>query len=264
MARRILAIETATDWLSVALLEDEQVIEAIQSDARMQHASALLPAIDTVLGAAGRTLDELDGLAVSTGPGSFTSLRIGLATIKGLAFRRDLPAIGVSTLEAMALAGLEEDDRQVGKGAPASTAEGPVLALLDARRGQWYAGSWRGPAAAGGLPEPVLPEGLYDPEAIAARLDGSVQLRAPQPGNWQSVFERVGLATTGIAGDEAARPSALWVGRLASRRFAVGEGGQASALAARYVRRAEAEAMRLGGPVEAGEVAQVEEPGGPT
>ena len=98
-ARLVLAIESATDWLSVAVLDGEDVLALRQSDARMQHAAALLPAIDATLKAASTDLESIDAIAISTGPGSFTSLRIGLATVKGLGFRRDLETIGISTLE---------------------------------------------------------------------------------------------------------------------------------------------------------------------
>ena len=103
MARTLLAIESSTDWLSVALLSDEEVIAFEAHEESRQHASALLPAIDALLKRTRVDLDDLDAIGIATGPGSFTSLRIGLATVKGLALGREPQAIGVSTLEAMAL-----------------------------------------------------------------------------------------------------------------------------------------------------------------
>jgi len=253
MVRRILAIESATDWLSVAFLEGEDVIAQQRSNARMQHAAALLPAIDATLSAAAADLDGIDAIALSTGPGSFTSLRIGLATVKGLGFRRDLEAVGVSTLEAMALAGLEGAGRMQG---PIDGVE-EVLALLDARRGEWYAGSWISNPAAASIPEVSLAEGLYSPDRIAASLRGPVGIISPQPAGWLAAFEAAGVDITHRLEGEAAEPSAEWVGRLAQRRLAAGEGMPARDLGARYLRRAEAEAKRLGGPVEAGEVAEL-------
>ena len=102
MPKRILAIESATDWLSVALFEDGQQESLLESEETRQHASSLMPLIERGLVDLGWTPSSLDGMVVSAGPGSFTSLRIGLATAKGLAFGRDLEAVGVSTLEARA------------------------------------------------------------------------------------------------------------------------------------------------------------------
>jgi tRNA threonylcarbamoyladenosine biosynthesis protein TsaB len=250
MTRTVLAIESATDWLSVALLEGDRVVELRRSDLIRQHAAVLMPMIDATLTAAGLDLDGIDALAVSTGPGSFTSVRIGLATVKGLAFRREIQTVGVSTLEAMAMAGLEAE----GAGCE-------VLALLDARRGEWYAGSWRRNGALASLPRPGLAEGLYSPDRLAAALTGPLRVLAPEPGGWLEALEAAGVELKSQLLGAAARPSAEWVGRLAQLRLAAGEGGAARELAARYLRRAQAEAKRLGGPVEAGEVADLTPPG---
>jgi tRNA threonylcarbamoyladenosine biosynthesis protein TsaB len=253
VARRVLAIESATDWLSVALMDGEDVVELRRSDTRMQHAAALLPTIDAVLSAADTDLDAIDALAISTGPGSFTSLRIGLATVKGLAFRREIEAVGVSTLEAMALSGMESE--------PLGT-ESETVALLDARRGEWYAGSWAGRSRDAGLPRPRLAEGLYAPAALAAAIQGPIRIVAPESGAWLEAFEAAGVSVSSYLSGEAARPGAEWVGRLGRRRLEAGEGLPARLLGARYLRRAEAEAKRLGRPVESGEVARLEPPDG--
>ncbi len=246
---KILAIESATDWLSVALMEGETVVALKAPEATRQHAGTLLPTIDELLSEAGWSLSDLDALAVSTGPGSFTSLRIGLATAKGLAFGRPLQAVGVSTLEAMALSQLE----------PAAGSGREVVALLDARRGEWYAGGWRASALAGGMLEATLAEGLYSPERLKADLPRPVCAVSPEAPGWASDFEAAGLSFEAKVEEAAARPRADWVGMLAARRLAAGEGIPAEALTARYLRRAEAEAKRLGGPVEAGELARVDE-----
>lgn len=98
----LLAIDTATAWQSVALLQDEQVLALVEQDAEGSHARRLMGAIDRVLHDGGRSLEELQGLALSIGPGSFTGLRVGLATL--LAFRSVMgtPVVPVPTLEAMA------------------------------------------------------------------------------------------------------------------------------------------------------------------
>jgi tRNA threonylcarbamoyladenosine biosynthesis protein TsaB len=250
MIRTLLAIESSTDWLSVALLRGEEVLILQEHQDSRQHASALLPTIDAVLSQAGLGLDDLDAIGVSTGPGSFTSLRIGLATVKGLGFERELLGVGVSTLEAMALSVLEDNAR---------VAPGRVVAVLDARRGEWYAGGWSRSGDPGSLPIATLSEGLYAPRQLAEDLDAGTIVMTPEPEEWRRAFQEASVRLADVVEGRAARPRADWVGRLAQRRLNVGEGAAVSTLEARYLRRAEAEAKRLGGPVEEGEVARLDD-----
>lgn len=250
MTRTLLAIEASTDWLSVALLQGEDVLILEEHEDSRQHTTALLPAIDSVLNQAGVGLDDLDAIGVSTGPGSFTSLRIGLATVKGLGFERELIGVGVSTLEAMAVSVLEDDAREARSG---------VVALLDARRGEWYAGGWSRSGEPNSLPIPTLPEGLYAPRQLVGELGTETIVMTPEPEGWRRGFEEASVGLANVVEGRAARPRADWVGRLAQRRLKAGEGVVVSKLEARYLRRAEAEAKRLGGPVEEGEVARLDD-----
>jgi tRNA threonylcarbamoyladenosine biosynthesis protein TsaB len=107
----ILAFDTATDRATSALVSDGEVLGE-----RVSRASTLLEDVDALLRQAGAHATDIDGLAVGTGPGSFTGTRIGLAVARGLAFALGVPVAGVSTLEALAA------------GAPGATA------VIDARR----------------------------------------------------------------------------------------------------------------------------------
>jgi tRNA threonylcarbamoyladenosine biosynthesis protein TsaB len=98
----ILSVETATLAGAVAVSKGEQIIASLAGDKTTSHSNTLLRQIDTVLNRAGRTLAELDLFAVATGPGSFTGLRIGIATVKGLSFTLGRPCIPIPTLEAIA------------------------------------------------------------------------------------------------------------------------------------------------------------------
>lgn len=99
---KLLAVETATNWQSVAILEGSRVLASSGEEAGGAHAKKLLPIIDRLLRENDLSLGALDGLAVSIGPGSFTGLLVGLATMMGFRMVAGLPLAAVPTLEAMA------------------------------------------------------------------------------------------------------------------------------------------------------------------
>jgi tRNA threonylcarbamoyladenosine biosynthesis protein TsaB len=112
----ILQIETATASCSVALAEDGVILSHKQVNERNRHAEVITQFIGELLTEAGLNYDQLDAIAVSSGPGSYTGLRIGVSTAKGLCFALDKPLIAVETLEAMAygirsLDGYSADDK---------------------------------------------------------------------------------------------------------------------------------------------------------
>jgi tRNA threonylcarbamoyladenosine biosynthesis protein TsaB len=125
----ILLIETATSVCSVALAENGKVVAVKEENERNVHASKLTLFIQEVFLTAGKEVKELDAVAVSKGPGSYTGLRIGVSTAKGLCYALDIPLIGVDTLHAMAM-GFKK------------TSDLPLNALLcpmiDARRMEVY------------------------------------------------------------------------------------------------------------------------------
>jgi tRNA threonylcarbamoyladenosine biosynthesis protein TsaB len=230
----LLAVETATRVMSVALLEGERLVAEITSDDARVHSERLLPAVDRLLELAGASLDAVSAFAVSIGPGSFTGLRIGLATVKAFAFDETRPVAAVPTLAALS--------------ATAAGAKGPVAALLDARRGEVYAAA----VVAAGDPEPtLLPDSVFTPEELASRLPPGTLLvvgEDAEPAAARLLALRPDLARLG-AGAGAAR--AARVGRLGQALLAAGRAVPAADLVPRYVRRAEAEARRLGLPTEA-------------
>lgn len=99
---RILAIESSAGPASVALVEDGRVTAQYFQNTGFTHSKTLLPMTDAVLTNAGIKAKDIDLFAVANGPGSFTGIRIGVSTVKGMAFAVDKPCVGVSTLEAMA------------------------------------------------------------------------------------------------------------------------------------------------------------------
>lgn len=123
------AVESATLVASVAVGRDQQILAELTAHSQLTHSERLLPMLDQALDLAGVGFDQVSGLVVSAGPGSFTGLRIGLATMQGLAHARSLPVFLVSTLEALAW-----QQQTVGD---------LVVPLLDARKGQVYAAAYR-------------------------------------------------------------------------------------------------------------------------
>ncbi len=99
---KILALDSTAVAASVALCEDEKLLALYTVNLGNTHSETLLPMVESVLKTADLTTGDIDLFAVSEGPGSFTGVRIGTATLKGLAFGKNKPCIGISTLEALA------------------------------------------------------------------------------------------------------------------------------------------------------------------
>nr|PZN71631.1 MAG: tRNA (adenosine(37)-N6)-threonylcarbamoyltransferase complex dimerization subunit type 1 TsaB [Bacillota bacterium] len=167
---RVLAFDTATAACTVAVAEDGRVLSELTLQVPRAHSVRLMPLIAQALQEARVDKRELDAIAVGVGPGSFTGLRIGLATAKGLAFALDLPVVPVSTLAAAAY----------GTGAQA----GLVVPLFDAKRGQVFTGVYlagdRDPAT---WTELVGPANLHIDE-LAERVR---RLREELGHTWQHV-----------------------------------------------------------------------------
>ena len=97
-----LIIDTATSRLSLALLDDQELIGELTWWSKQNHTAELIPSLNYLLDRAGIGLDALRGIIVAKGPGSFTGLRVGVTTAKGLAISKDIPVVGIGTLEARA------------------------------------------------------------------------------------------------------------------------------------------------------------------
>lgn len=100
---KILGIDISTKFCNLGLIEDEDIlIECTINGLKKKHSSILVPAIKNLLKTIDLKIEEINGIAVSIGPGSFTGLRIGLCVAKGLCYARSLPLLGIPTLDAMA------------------------------------------------------------------------------------------------------------------------------------------------------------------
>ncbi|WP_026882180.1 tRNA (adenosine(37)-N6)-threonylcarbamoyltransferase complex dimerization subunit type 1 TsaB [Clostridium akagii] len=99
---KILSIDTATQAASCAVIEDDKLLGEITYNYKKQHSVILMTIIDTLLKNVNTSIDDIDGFVVSKGPGSFTGLRIGMSTIKGLSQGTNKPFVGISSLDALA------------------------------------------------------------------------------------------------------------------------------------------------------------------
>src|SRR3712207_4927086 len=99
---KILSIDSSTSSASCAILEDNKLLGEITLNDKKQHSVILMPLIDSLLKDLKLTINDIDAFAVSSGPGSFTGLRIGIATVKGLADGTGKPFVGISSLDGLA------------------------------------------------------------------------------------------------------------------------------------------------------------------
>jgi tRNA threonylcarbamoyladenosine biosynthesis protein TsaB len=229
---RVLAIDTSTEALSIALCTERGTIERGLETAR-GHAEQILPLIDAVLGEANMRLSDLDGIAAGVGPGTFTGVRISVAVAQGLAYGAGLPVVPVTSLEALAFPAIEA-------GADL------VIACLDARMGEVYWGCFAADAARGliaagaprvGPPDSVVlpwvggwPGGGAGGEAAGVGVRGIGRGFSAYP----DLAERLGVQL-----DEQrnrALPNAREIALLGARRLIAGGGLDPAQLQPLYLR----------------------------
>ena len=206
---KILAVDTATSWQSVAILDDSRVLARHDQEAAGSHAKLLLPTIDRLFRETGLTLKRLDGLVVSIGPGSFTGLRVGLATLLGFRTISRLPLAVVPTLEGMAwnLRGT-------------STLLCPTL---NSRRGELYWALFRWTSH--DRLERVLSEQVGTPNTLGSGLSESVLIfgegwTAEESAIRASISSSI---TVTEAPESSMKPSAVSIGQVGLERLRRGE-----------------------------------------
>ena len=151
---KVLGIDTSTPCGSVGLIQDDWIISEYLLNVSITHSERLLGAIDLVLRESGCAIGDLDGWAISVGPGSFTGLRIGVSTVKGLAFATQKPVAGASTLDVLA--------------SQISPTPYLICPIIDARKREVYAAFYR--YGAGGVLERQSKYEAVGPEELAGRI----------------------------------------------------------------------------------------------
>ena len=174
-----LAFESSAKAASVALVRDGSLVSQYSQCSGLTHSRTLLPMAEDMLKNAELTLKDVDLFAVAHGPGSFTGIRIGVSTVKGLAWACDKPCVGVSTLEAMAWHGL--------------AADGLICPVMDARRSQVYNALFRIQSGAPARLTPDRPISLEELAAQLRQLEGIPFLVGDGAGITARFLEREGL-----------------------------------------------------------------------
>jgi tRNA threonylcarbamoyladenosine biosynthesis protein TsaB len=232
----LVCLDTSTAAGSVALLRERELLASTTGDSTVPHARRLPADVLNLLAGAGLSASAVDLFAVVTGPGAFTGLRIGIASIQGLAFANSRPVVGISALEASAHAVLDADP-----------ADGLIGVLLDAARREvftaLYDASVEGTIVA---LRPIEPPAVSSAAVALERwapLAGTRPVRLTGSGAiaCTEALTRVAIGTVVV------RPSgvlAASAGRLAYDAHAAGQSGPPHALHPLYVRRPDAELAR--------------------
>lgn len=222
----ILALDTATLVSSVALAGPDRLLAELTLQTKKTHSERLMPHIEQLLALADTDKTAVGAVAVSIGPGSFTGLRIGLATAKALAYALHIPLVGVPTLAALAF------------GCPAP---GTFLApTMDAQKGNIYVALYRWQN--GGLEEIMAPA-VMEHAVAAAELRtraGQALVLGEAVDMYAAAFRAAGHV---VAEPHVAMPRAGSVALLGARLLAAGTSHDAMTLEPYYIRRSEAEEL---------------------
>jgi tRNA threonylcarbamoyladenosine biosynthesis protein TsaB len=198
--QNIVAIETATETVGVAVRTAAGVEADFTLTGRRRHVETLTPALEHLLGQVGLVPSQIEAVAVDVGPGLFTGLRVGVAAAKGLAQSLGLGVIGCTSLEILAA------------GAGRAGLRGVVLSCIDARRGEVFA-SAREVGASGAEASEVVPAGLFAPTQLAETLGalGGVTVHAIGDGalRYAEALDAVEGVEVGAPGLSFPPPSAL-------------------------------------------------------
>ena len=220
----VLGIETATPWGSLALCDDDEIILEVSLKVSKGGGEYLLAMLDLLIQKCGRKLSDLNLIAVGTGPGSYTGIRVGLATVQGLAEALQVPVVGVSTLRVIA-----ENARYGCEW---------VGSMIDARRGDVYAALYQ--STVDGLLEVLPPEAI---SALKFREKFATLSKVLLCGDGSRAYPEIwsGIQNIQIGPKEWDRPLASRVGLYGSNQWELGLTQRPEELHPTYLRRVEAE-----------------------
>lgn len=213
----LLSMDSSAVTASVALTDGDEIIKSEFVNSGLTHSETLLPMITRVMD--GRKYSELDGIAITAGPGSFTGVRIGVATVKGLAFNDDIPCYSVSTLEAIAYNFVDEN--------------AVVCAVMDARRMQFYNALFR---VQNGKVERLCDDRAISIEDLRSNLKRYDKVIIAGDGA-NLCFQNIELENCSLADDDRIYQNAVGVAKAAQNKNAISP----KALMPVYLRQSQAE-----------------------
>ena len=229
---KILALETATVAGSVAIVDDNKgLIGEVRVDVKVAHSERLMPSVEWLLNASGLSINDIDAFAVSIGPGSFTGLRIGLSTAKGLAFSTGKPLVPVKTLDAFARTLVY--------------CSYTICPMLDARKNEVYAGLYRWEDD---LCKKIMPETAISPETLLSEIKGNGPLLFTGDGTlkYHEVIEETLKKDAVFAPSYRMSPSASSVAEIAFETLEQSDLPDPVSIIPFYIRKSEAEVLWKG------------------
>ena len=229
---RILGFDTATSACSAAVWEDKRIAARRFEPMSRGQSERLMPMVREVLSEAGADFPDLDLLAVTTGPGAFTGLRIGLAAARGMALAGDLACFGVTTLDAVA-AGISETERQ----------KANVLVVLDSKRAEVYAQAFRSDLRPLSEAQALMPADLA---ALTANGEGDAnRVLVAGDGAGQVIQALKDKGIEAVLSTAPGVPDAATVAAIAAERWSSDQ--PAEPLRPLYLRPPDAKASKNGG-----------------
>jgi tRNA threonylcarbamoyladenosine biosynthesis protein TsaB len=222
---KILALETATLAGSIALVDDTLgLIGELKINVKIAHAERLMPSIQWLLDSSRISIEDIDVFAISIGPGSFTGLRIGLSTVKGLSYATKKPIVPVPTLDAFART--------------LPFCPYLICPMLDARKNEVYTGlyRWRD-----GLCEKIMPETAINPGELLKKVNEPVVLMGEGAKIYKELIIDILKTRAIFAPPSKMVPSASTVAEIAVERLHQGITADPIALTPFYIRKSEAE-----------------------
>ncbi len=215
----LLAVDTSNEWMGLAIYDGEQVRGERAWRSSQHHTIELAPAIQELLASCNLTMKDITALGVAIGPGSFTSLRVGLALAKGIVFARNIPLIGIPTLDILARAQAESNL--------------PLAVAMQAGRGRfamgWYKnveGVWQADGPARVVSVEALKDEVASPSLVCGEFTGEVR---------QKIESNKNAQLTSLE-DSQRKPAVL--AKLAWARFQNGDVDDAASLAPIYLHTA--------------------------
>lgn len=221
---RILGIDSSTPGCSVALLNNDTIVAEQIADPRPSYSKYLLQMVDHVLKEGKSRLDDMDGFAVTIGPGSFTGLRIGVSLLKGFILATEKPFVGINSLEALATT--------------LDSPEHPICTALDARKSEVYAAVFESRKE---TLHPLIKESALSPEALCEKIDVPTLFTGSGVERYREIFKKSLGPRFMEAKPQSRFSTAAGSALLASRQFDKQKHFDLNQLKINYIRKSEAE-----------------------